>query len=392
MNYIKQQQEARQRSWEEAKALLDTAASEGRDLSAEENEKYDRISVDLDKRAKVIETLTADAERESRAIEAMKGFEDQVRPVKEERNDAEADVLRSLVRGEIRTANFEKRDVTKTSTGSPVPTSFFDQIIMLARHVGPMLETSTILNTAGGENIQFPSLSAYSATQGTATAEAAIYSEADPTFNSFITLSAYKYGFLIQTSRELIEDAGVDILGFLGGQVGNALGTSVNSRLTLGTGTVEPNGIVNRAGSGVVGTGTTISADNLIDLVYSVDTAGRTLPGVGFQMNASTIAAVRKLKDNAGQYLFSPSLNSEARDMLLGHPIFENPAMASIGSANKSVIFGHLPSYYVRQVGGIRLDRSDDFAFSNDLITFRANIRLDGNLIQTSHVKYLTTS
>lgn len=392
MNYIKQQQEARQRSWEEAKALLDTAASEGRDLSAEENEKYDRISADLDKRAKVIETLTADAERESRAIEAMKGFEDQVRPVKEERNDAEADVLRSLVRGEIRTANFEKRDVTKTSTGSPVPTSFFDQIIMLARHVGPMLETSTILNTAGGENIQFPSLSAYSATQGTATAEAAVYSEADPTFNSFITLSAYKYGFLIQTSRELIEDAGVDILGFLGGQVGNALGTSVNSRLTLGTGTVEPNGIVNRAGSGVVGTGTTISADNLIDLVYSVDTAGRTLPGVGFQMNASTIAAVRKLKDNAGQYLFSPSLNSEARDMLLGHPIFENPAMASIGSANKSVIFGHLPSYYVRQVGGIRLDRSDDFAFSNDLITFRANIRLDGNLIQTSHVKYLTTS
>lgn len=390
-DYLKQQHEARQKAWQEAKELLDSAAAEKRDLTAEENEKYERISADLDKRAQVIESIKKDLEREERAADAMRGLEDQVRP-NEVATSGEAEILRSLVRGEIRTANFEKRDVTKGSTGSPVPTSFYDQIIMLARHVGPMLETSTVLTTAGGENIQFPSLSAYSATQGTATAEAAVYSEADPTFNNFITLGAYKYGFIIQTSRELIEDAGVDILGFLGGQVGNALGTSVNSRLTLGTGTVEPNGIVNRAGSGVVGTGVSISADNIIDLVYSVDTAGRTLPGVGFQMNASTIAAVRKLKDNAGQYLFSPSLNSEARDMLLGHPIYENPAMASIGSANKSIIFGHLPSYYVRQVGGIRLDRSDDFAFSNDLVTFRAQIRLDGNLIQTSHVKYLTTS
>lgn len=390
-DYLKQQHEARQRAWEEAKGLLDAAAAEKRDLTAEENEKYERISADLDKRAQVIESIKKDLEREERAADAMRGLENQVRP-NEVASTGEAEILRSLVRGEIRSANFEKRDVTKTSTGSPVPTSFYDQIIMLARHVGPMLETSTVLTTAGGENIQFPSLSAYSATQGTVTAEAAAFSEADPTFNSFVTLGAYKYGFLIQTSRELIEDAGVDILGFLGGQVGNALGTSVNSRLTLGTGTVEPNGIVNRAGSGVVGTGTSISADNIIDLVYSVDTAGRTLPGVGFQMNASTIAAVRKLKDNAGQYLFAPSLNSEARDMLLGHPIYENPAMASVGSANKSIIFGHLPSYYVRQVGGIRLDRSDDFAFNNDLVTFRAQVRLDGNLIQTSHVKYLTTS
>jgi HK97 family phage major capsid protein len=68
--------------------------------------------------------------------------------------------------------------------------------------------------------------------------------------------------------------------------------------------------------------------------------------------------------------------------------IFENPAMASPATSAKSVIFGHLPSYYVRTVGGLRLDRSDDFAFQNDLITFRATMRVDGNLIQTSHVKY----
>jgi HK97 family phage major capsid protein len=46
-----------------------------------------------------------------------------------------------------------------------------------------------------------------------------------------------------------------------------------------------------------------------------------------------------------------------------------------------------MPSYYVRTVGGIRLDRSDDFAFNADLVTFRASMRVDGNLPQTSHIK-----
>jgi HK97 family phage major capsid protein len=388
-DYIRQQAEARAKAWEEAKALLDSAAAEKRDLSAEENQTYDRIMADLDSRSQVIETMNAQAERENRAAEAMKGFEAQVKPAVAVPAIDEAELIRSLARGEIRSHSFEKRDVTKGSTGAPVPTSFYDQVILLARHVGPMLETSTILNTAGGENLQIPSLSAYST--GTVSSEAALIGESDPTFNAFKTLGAYKYSFLTQISREMVEDAGVDILGFLATQTGNALGYAVNNALTVGTGTTQPTGIVTAAGSGITG-GTGVSgaftADNMIDLVYSVDTAGRTLPGTGWQMNAQAIAAVRKLKDSAGQYLFSPSLSADARDLLLGYPIFENPAMAAPATSAKSVIFGHLPSYFARTVGGLRLDRSDDYAFQNDLITFRATMRVDGNLIQTSHVKY----
>jgi HK97 family phage major capsid protein len=389
-DYIRQQAEARAKAWEEAKALLDSAAAEKRDLSAEENQTYDRIMADLDSRSLVMETMKAQADREERAAEAMKGFEAQVKPaVASVPEINEAELIRSLARGEIRSHSFEKRDVTKGSTGAPVPTSFYDQVIMLARHVGPMLETSTILNTAGGENLQIPSLSAYST--GTVSSEAALIGESDPTFNAFKTLGAYKYSFLTQISREMVEDAGVDILGFLATQTGNALGYAVNGALTTGTGTTQPTGIVTAAGSGITGgTGVTgaFTADNLIDLVYSVDTAGRTLPGTGWQMNAQAISAVRKLKDTAGQYLFSPSLTADARDLLLGYPIFENPAMVAPATSAKSVIFGHLPSYFARTVGGLRLDRSDDYAFQNDLITFRATMRVDGNLIQTSHVKY----
>jgi HK97 family phage major capsid protein len=322
---------------------------------------------------------------------ATREIADQVRPVADAprgvRSDAE--VIRSMAKGELRSHSFEKRDVVKTSTGSPVPTSFYDQVIMLARHVGPMLQTSTVLNTASGENLQIPSLAQYST--AAITGEGTAIAESDPIFNSFITLGAYKYSFLVQLSTELIEDSGVDILSFLASEVGNELGFRVNSALTVGSGTNQPKGIVAAAAAGVTG-GTGVSgaftADNLISLVYSVDTAGRRLPGSGFQMNSKSIGQMRSLKDTAGNYVFQPALNADANDLLLGYPVFENPAIVDTATSAKSVIFGHLPSYYVRQVGGIKLDRSDDFAFSTGLVTFRATMRVDGNLPQTTHVKY----
>jgi HK97 family phage major capsid protein len=389
--FIEQQMAQRATAWEAAKKILDVATAEKRDLSAEETQTYERISKELDERTATIEKLRADEARELRLDAATREIADQVRPVADapraERNDN--DVIRSMAKGEIRSHMFEKRDVVKTSAGAPVPTSFYDQVIMLARTVGPMLQTSTVLNTASGENLQIPSLAQYSTAaivgEGTAIAES------DPVFNSFITLGAYKFSFLVQLSRELVEDSGVDILRFLADQTGNELGVRVNASLTTGSGTNQPKGIVVASALGVTG-GTAVSgaftADNLIDLVYSVDTAGRRLAGAGFQMNAKSIGAMRKLKDTAGNFVFQPALSADANDLLLGYPVFENPGMADTATSAKSVIFGHLPSYFVRSVGGIKLDRSDDFAFSTDLITFRATMRVDGNLPQTSHVKH----
>ena len=384
-DYIQRQVEQRQRAWDAAKALLDTAAAEKRDLTSEEEASYSKINEDLNERAARIEALKADVVREAKIEAATRDLVGQVRTEKAQTFDA--DVIRSMARGETRGYTFEQRDVVKTSTGAPVPTSFYNQVIEQARLVGPMLETSTTLRTAGGENLQIPSQAGWST--AAITGEGTAIAESDPTFNSFITLGAYKYSFLVQLSRELIEDSGVDILAFLATQTGNALGFKVNNDLTVGAGTTLPLGIVTAASSAVTGTasGPTFTADNLIDLAYSLDGSARRLPGVGWMMNTQSLGVVRKLKDNNGAYIFSPAL-ADGNDRVLSYPVFENPAMASNASATKSVIFGHLPSYYVRMAGGLRLDRSDDFAFSADLVTFRASMRVDGNLPQTSHVKF----
>lgn len=393
MDVLKAQYEARAKDLEVAKAIVDTCATEDRAMTVDERISFDRANEEFSRRTKMIDEIKSMAAHESEVRAAQAGHEDEVRPINvpEVRAINDVETIRSLARGEIRSAEFapERRDISRSSTGSPVPTSFYDQVIMLARAVGPMLSVGTTLNTAGGENLQIPRLSTYSV--GTVNTEAATLGESDPAFSAFITLNAFKYGFLTQVSSELLNDSGINVLDLLAMNCGNSLGFAVNTSLTTGTGTLEPTGIITAAGSGVTG-GTGVSGAftyaNLVSLYYSLDPAARALPGTGFMAKGSSIAAMRTLQDGNGGFVFQPSMSESTPDRVLGVPLIENPAMAAAATSAKSVIAGHFPSYYVRTVGGIRLDRSDDFAFSADLVTFRCTFRVDGNLPQTSHVKY----
>jgi len=378
-SFIKAQAEARAKAWEEAKALLDSAAAEKRDLTAEEQGKFDRINADLDERAAAIETIRKAEEREAKAAAATSGFE------VSEVSKSDYDYVRALAKGEIRSHNFETRGtLTPSNAGGVVPQSFVARVYDLAREVGPMLSLGERFETAGGEDLKIPVLTNY-ATAVLETAGATI-DESEPTFSS-ITLGAYKYAFLVPVARELIEDSGVDIAEVLARAAGNSIGYAVNAALTTGDGSDKPNGIMTAAGTGVSGTiaGGLFTADQLIDLTYSVDPAVRKLQGTGWLMSPTAIRNARKLKTTDGYYLFEPGLNGATRDSLLGYTVHENPAVAAVGSAAASIGFGHLPSYKIRLAGGLRVDRSDDFKFANDLAVFRFMLRVDGDLSHQSH-------
>ena len=386
--YLQQQIDARQSTWHAAKALLDHAASEKRDLTGDEQQSYDRMMDDLNRRAQVIKDLTDAAEWEQRVAASQEA-------APETRVDTRGpedvnDIIRGIARREIRSYEFlpERRDVTKSSTGSPLPVTFYDQVLYKARLVGPMIrpEVVTVLTTTSGENITIPRLSTYST--GTVTSEAAAAGESDPAFLAMSTLTAFKYSFLVQVSNELVNDAGIDISEFIATQAGNAIGFAVNNALTLGTGTTEPEGIVPQAGTSLQGTTSTRipSADEVVDLLYTLDGAARLLPGVAWMARGSQIANIRKLKDNGGAFVFQPSFILGQPDTLLGYPLLENPAVAAVGASAKSLIVGHLPSYFVRMVGGLQVRASEDYAFNQDLVTFRCQMRVDGKLPQTSHV------
>lgn len=394
-DYLKRLTEARASAWEQGKALLDAAAAENRDLSAEEQVTYDRINSDIDGMAARAQALL-DAEQRNK--DATEAFEKLLGPAstseaRKERNAS--DEFRAFARGEGG-RSFEvlpeSRDLTKgsaTAGGNTVPTSFYNKLWEHMIEVSGVLNAGpTVLRTTSGESIELPVTTAHSS--GALIAEAASITESDPAFAKR-TLGAYKYAMSIQVASELLSDSGVDLEGYLARQAGRAVGNALGVHLVTGSGSSQPSGIVTTASTGVTGdTGVTgaFTADNLIDLYFSVIAPYRNSSSCGWLMRDATLGAVRKLKDTTNNYLWQPSLVVGAPDTLLGKPVHTDPNVAAVAVSAKSVVFGDIAAYHVRLAGGIRFERSDDFAFQNDLTTFRCIVRGDGILAdQTGAVK-----
>ena len=375
--FIKAQAEARAKAWESAKALLDLATEEKRDLTAEEQVQFDRINSELDERAAAIENIRKIEEREAKAAELARGFE-----VATGASASDKDLLRAIARGEVRSHEFR----TLTPNSNLVPVTFFDQVWQKAREVGPMLRVSNVLTTASGEDIRFPTLTAYSTS--TQVAAGGTIAASDPTFSS-VVLGAYKQAFLVAVAEELLTDAGVDLEGELARAGGNSIGFAVNTALTTGSGSDAPNGVVTASTLGVTGTAAAgaPTGDNIIDLYYSLDGAVRASNSFAFMASPTTISSIRKLKDTTGQYLFQPALAAGTPDTLIGRPLIENPAMAS-GTSAKSILAGDWNAYRVRVAGGLNVAQSSDYQFNLGLVNYRFQIRFDGDLMDTSAIKH----
>ena len=372
-DFIKSQMDARNNLIAQAREVLNFAEAEKRGLSAEENQKIARIEADIDSADTAINTARSLAEREARASEAAASFTPSA-PVAQ---NSDADILRSIALGEIRGHEFTREARTLVPSANTVGQSFLDQVFEIAQLVGPMLTTSEVFNTTSGENLVIPTVTATSSAGSVAAA--GTIGTSNPTFSS-ITLGAEKYGALVSVSSELVSDAGFNISSYIAQQLGTSLGLSANSVLTAK--------LAATAGSVVRGTATAATYENLVDLVYGIADGARVLPGLGFYMSKTGIAAARKMKDGSGAFIFTDSAVPGQPATLLGYPIYENPNIAAVGSAAKSVLFGHLPSFKVRVAGGVRVDQSADFAFNTDTVVYRGVIRLDGALTHSSHIGF----
>lgn len=386
--FIKVLSEERAQAWEQAKGLLDAAAAEKRDLNAEESETFARINADIDVKDARIKDII-ELEERARVIEESRtraGVPADLGGEAATVSDDDAQVRR-LLTGEIRNARFEKRTITKSSA-TMVPTSVYGRIVEHLVQSNVVRGLATVLTTAAGESLAIPKSTAFST--ASIVGEGSQASASDPTLST-TTLGAYKYVTLVQLSNELANDATVDVAGFLARQAGIAIGVATRGHMTTGDGSSKPYGLVTRSSAGVTGgTGVTgaFTADNLIDLRYSVGAAYVAQPGCAWMMNSTAMAAARKLKDTTNRYLFEPGLNGNP-DVLLGFPVQINDSMASPALSAKSVIFGHIPSYFIREVNGIDVAVSDDFAFDYSVRTFRVTLRTDGDLVdQTGAVKH----
>jgi HK97 family phage major capsid protein len=407
--------ERRNKVWEDLKAIADRATEENRQFDAAEQGQWDAMNEELDKLDTRIKSAV---DTEQRAKDQDEAFNRLTSKPEDRRsgsggtappdNDRVAE-LRKFALGEpgaprvyeVRPEGpVEQRLLSKLSAGAGanlVPTTFYDRLIQHLIETSAVLQAGpTVITTDSGETIQFPKTTAHSS--------AAIVTEgnqiatSEPAFGQ-VALSAFKYANMMYASRELLQDSGVDLEGYLSMQAGRAIGNAFGQHMIIGTGTTQPRGIITDATSGV--TGSTVAggasvigaptADNLIDLFYSVIAPYRNSRNAAWLVKDSTMASIRKLKDTTGQYLFQPSLVLGTPDTLIGKPIYTDPYVPAIATGAKSVVFGDFSQYFVRMVGGVRFERSDDFKFDTDQVSFRVVLRADAALVDlTGALKFLT--
>jgi HK97 family phage major capsid protein len=353
---------------------------------------YDKVA----KRADELYRATQDAA----AADAQRAeYEGVVRstPAPAGAEQTDDDKLRAFLRGETRSVEFRMTPehrihtkVTAASGGTTVPRDFVGTLYDYLYESSPIRQLARVITTSNGQNLDFPVV----ASQGTAAivGEGTALAGTDASFTT-VTLGAWKYGKLTQLSNELVTDTGVDLVDWIAMDAGRAIAQAQGEDFSLGTGTNEPKGYGTAYSIGKTGAtgGTGVpSIANLIDLFYSVLSPYRNSPKCAWVAEDASWAYVRKLAvaSTAPEGTWATNLQAGQPDLLLGKPVYADQFAASYGTPAKPISFGDWSTYLIRDVGTVRMERSDDFAFDKDLITFRTAMRTDANTIDVRGVKH----
>ena len=143
-------------------------------------------------------------------------------------------------------------------------------------------------------------------------------------------------------------------------------------------------------GEVVSGSGTAITADSLISLVHNIKSEyGKN--GV-FVFNRSTLAAIRKLKDTAGQYVFQAgmSLQGGATNTILGYPYIEASDMPSVGAGAYPVAFGDFSrAYMIVDRVALAVLRDPFTQATTGNVRYIARRRVGGQVVQAEAINKL---
>lgn len=299
------------------------------------------------------------------------------------------------------------RNTMSTTTGSEggytVQPLVASSLIDLLKAYGFMRRVASQITTANGSDLGYPT-SDGTAEVGELVAQNAAAAAADAVFGTR-ALNTFKFGSkTFGVPIELLQDSSIDIVAMVQKRMRDRIGRSQNGYYTTGTGTNEPMGLFSAAGVGKTGTtGQTLTViyDDLVDMVDSLDAAylesqpgEGSAPGIqpGWMFAQVMRKLLRKMKDTAGRPIWTPSYDEGASaktpDMLLGYPVNINNSIAVPAANAKTIAFGNLNNYLIRDAMEVTMFRFDDSAYvSKGQIGFLAWARSGGNLMDVNSVK-----
>lgn len=400
--------------------LLDKADSENRDLTQEEKNQWDKMDAEVN-------SLKEQIDREERAAELEKemsqtnGEHRQKLPnqqTSEQRQNPLASPEyrsayksylkygyngllpdeRKLIDAGHKIIGPEERAlsaVTGAAGGYTVPQGFFNELEQALKDFGGMRQAARIITTATGNDLPMPSVND-TANMGELVAENAAVTSQDIAFGQII-MKAYKYSSkTVLVPIELLQDSAFDVEAEIKALLAERIYRITNQHFTIGNNTDKPQGIVTGATlgkTGATGQTTSVTYDDLIDLEHSIDPAYRRM-GCSFMFHDSTLKALKKLKDSQGRPLWLPGLAVKEPDTINSYPYIINQDMPAMAAGAKSILFGALNKYIIRDVMDVTIFRIGEKYIENGQVGFLCFYRTDGRIRDagTNPIKYYANS
>ena len=379
--------EKRAKVWETAKNFVDTHEDKNGNLSAEDKETYSRMEAE-------IEELTNSIERQQRAERREQELSKPVnspitgKPYKDEpqgevktgrASDEYKKAMLTALRSNFRQVSNVLQEGVDADGGYLVPEEYDHRLIDVLTEENIMRGIATKITTSGEHKINI------AATKPAAAwiEEGEVLSFGDATFDQKI-LDAHKLHVAIKITEELLYDNAFGLENYIITEFGKALANAEEDAFLNGDGVGKPTGIFDKTKGGEsIGTLTAaLKSDDILDLIYKLKRPYRK--NASFIMNDATLAQIRKLKDNNGQYLWQPSYQANEPDKILGYNI-----RTSAFAPTDAIAFGDYKYYNIGDRGSRSFKQLNELFAGNGMIGYVAKERVDGLLILPEAVKIL---
>lgn len=317
----------------EMQSILDKAKEEKRAMTEEEMAQFNALE-------KEISDLDATIEAEKRASNYTITDDNKDKSV-EERAEAEERAFANYIRGVVE----ERADVNMTTgdNGAVIPTSIANKIIKKVYDISPIYQLATRYNVGGTLNIPYYDESTQSITMAYATE----FNELESTSGKFasIELKGFLAGVLTKVSKSLINNSQFAIVPFVVNAMADSIAKWIENELLNGT-TNKIAGLSTVTQTVTAASSTAITADELIDLQETVPDAYQG-PAIWI-MNKATRTAIRKLKDNDGNYILNKDATAKWGYTLFGKDVYTSDNMPGMEAGKTAIYYGDMSGLAVK--------------------------------------------
>ena len=387
---INEMLEKRARLWESTKKFLEDHIDKDGKMTAADAEAYEKMEADIKEMTRTIDRLNKQAEMDKKfalpTSSPLTGKPQTAVPGTVEKKGTASDAYKNAMLTALR-SNFRKvEDVLQEgideSGGYLVPDELDGRLVDVLKEENIMRGLGHPLTTSGQHKINL-----------VASKPAALWIEeggaltfGDAAFDQKF-LDAHKLHVAIKVTEELLYDNAFQLENWIIEEFGKALANAEEDAFLNGDGNGKPNGLFKDAQTGVTIDSVDITADDVIDLVYSLKRPYRK--NASFITNDGTLGVIRKLKDDNGNYLWQPSLQAGQPDTLLGYSIHTSQFAPVLAAGNVAMAFGDYNYYNIGDRGRRAFQELKELFAGNGMVGFVMKERVDGLLILPEAVQLL---